>query len=43
METSFIIQSWLEADGDINEIREYIILWLKKYPLEMEIRFILES
>ena len=43
METSFIIQSWLEADGDINEIREYIILWLQKYIKSDKISFLIKK
>ena len=43
METSFVIQSWLDAKGEKEMVKEYIPPWLKKFPLDMETSFVIKS
>jgi hypothetical protein len=43
METSFVIKSWLDAQGEKEMVKDYIPPWLKKFPLEMETHFVIQS
>ena len=43
METSFVLQSWLDAGGDKELVKVFIAPWLTVFPLEMETSFVLKS